>query len=107
MRQKTTAGTGVSCLPAVACRGVNNASSSQQTIPLACHRAVAGLTERDVEGSGGVEPMNQPWPLCNLGGGLSDGACLVVCLVRLVQALGADGWLIMDDILIPKPNTSE
>lgn len=38
--------------------------------------------------------------LRNLGCGLSIGACLVV---RLIQALGLEGWLIIDDVLIPKP----
>jgi hypothetical protein len=38
--------------------------------------------------------------LRTLGVGLSLGACLAV---RLVQALGVDGWLIIDDVLIPKP----
>jgi hypothetical protein len=33
-------------------------------------------------------------------GGLSFGACLAV---RLLSALGGQGWLIIDDVLIPKP----
>jgi len=38
--------------------------------------------------------------LGSLGWGLSCGACLVV---RLVTALGSEGWLIIDDVLLPKP----
>lgn len=38
--------------------------------------------------------------LRNLGCGLSVGACLAV---GLIQALGLEGWLIIDDGLIPKP----
>lgn len=38
--------------------------------------------------------------LQGLGWTLSQGACLAV---RLVQALGGDGYLVLDDVLIPKP----
>jgi len=37
--------------------------------------------------------------LRNLGCNLSVGACLAV---RLIEALGLEGWLIIDDVLIPK-----
>lgn len=37
--------------------------------------------------------------LRSLGGSLSVGACLSV---RLIEALGLEGWLILDDVLIPK-----
>ena len=38
--------------------------------------------------------------LRNIGPGLSAGACWAV---RLATRLGADGWLIIDDVLLPKP----
>jgi|GEM_PF-2252499 len=38
--------------------------------------------------------------LGTLGWGLSCGACVVV---RLVTAFSSEGWLIMDDVLLPKP----
>jgi hypothetical protein len=38
--------------------------------------------------------------LAGLGWTLSHGACLAV---RLVQALGGEGYLVLDDVLIPKP----